>query len=166
MEKLYYSAFSLEGYEIIVAATEDGLVYIGSFIHDLEDFMRWAQKHYANAKVVRDDENLKLYVTQLQEYSEKKREVFDFALDVRHGTPFQRIVWEALSTIPYGQTVSYSDIAHQIHRPSAVRAVANAIGKNSIPIVIPCHRVIGKNGALTGFAGGLEMKKILLSIEH
>lgn len=81
------------------------------------------------------------------------------------GTPFQQQVWKVLATIPYGQTVSYAWVASQIGRPSAVRAVANAIGKNPIAIIVPCHRVIGSNGKLTGYAGGLEAKTWLLQHE-
>jgi len=81
------------------------------------------------------------------------------------GTDFQKDVWQALQTIPYGQTCSYVDIATQIDRPKAVRAVGTANGSNPISIFIPCHRVIGKNGTLTGYAGGLSQKKILLDLE-
>ncbi len=86
---------------------------------------------------------------------------FDF-----HGTTFQLDVWKALSEIPYGQTKSYSEIANQIQKPRAVRAVGSAIGANPILITVPCHRVIGKNGALTGYRGGMEMKTKLLKLEH
>lgn len=81
------------------------------------------------------------------------------------GTPFQKEVWKQLATIPYGQTVSYSDIALSLGKPDAVRAVGHAIGQNPIQIFIPCHRVIGKNGKLTGYAGGLAMKQRLLDLE-
>lgn len=81
------------------------------------------------------------------------------------GTDFQKKVWQQLMTIPYGTTVSYQDIARGLGRPSAVRAVASAIGRNPIQIFIPCHRVIGKNGALRGYAGGLAMKQRLLDLE-
>ena len=82
-----------------------------------------------------------------------------------NGTVFQRTVWNALSSIAYGTTVTYSDVAHTIGRPTAVRAVAAAIGRNPLSIVVPCHRVIGSNGSLTGFAGGLDAKRTLLAIE-
>ncbi|RXZ77651.1 methylated-DNA--[protein]-cysteine S-methyltransferase [Paenibacillaceae bacterium] len=82
------------------------------------------------------------------------------------GTPFQKAVWKALCEIPYGQTRSYSDIAHQIQKSAAVRAVGTAIGTNPILITVTCHRVIGKNGSLTGYRGGMEMKMILLELER
>ncbi|MDF7773714.1 methylated-DNA--[protein]-cysteine S-methyltransferase [Sphingomonas sp. AOB5] len=82
-----------------------------------------------------------------------------------NGTDFQKSVWAALLTIPFGETRSYAEIAHQIGRPKAVRAVGAANGRNPISIIAPCHRVIGSNGSLTGFAGGLEAKQLLLSLE-
>jgi methylated-DNA-[protein]-cysteine S-methyltransferase len=90
---------------------------------------------------------------------------FDVPLDF-HGTDFQKSVWAALLTIPFGETRSYGEIAHQIGRPKASRAVGAANGRNPISIIAPCHRVIGSNGALTGFAGGLAAKELLLGIER
>ena len=81
------------------------------------------------------------------------------------GTDFQKEVWQALATIPFGKTLSYGEIARQIGRPKAVRAVGAAIGKNPLSIIVPCHRVIGSDGKLTGFAGGLETKASLLRVE-
>lgn len=101
---------------------------------------------------------------QLTEYFAGKRRAFELELDFA-GTPFQRRVWAALLTIPYGETRSYGEIARQIGDPRAVRAVGAANGKNPISIVAPCHRVIGVTGKLTGFAGGLETKARLLALE-
>jgi methylated-DNA-[protein]-cysteine S-methyltransferase len=101
---------------------------------------------------------------QLQEYFEGKRNSFSLALDPV-GTEFQRSVWNALSAIPYGETRTYMQIARQIGNIKAVRAVGAANGRNPISIVVPCHRVIGSSGELTGFAGGLEAKAWLLSAE-
>lgn len=89
---------------------------------------------------------------------------FTIALDFA-GTEFQKSVWAALLTIPFGETRSYAEIAHQIGKPKAVRAVGAANGRNPISIIAPCHRVIGSNGSLTGFAGGLEAKQLLLTLE-
>jgi len=102
---------------------------------------------------------------QLAAYFAGTRDSFDVPLDFR-GTDFQKSVWAALLTIPFGETRSYGAIAHQIGRPSAVRAVGAANGRNPISIIAPCHRVIGANGALTGFAGGLTAKETLLGIER
>jgi len=103
-------------------------------------------------------------VRQLDDYFAGKRTRFDLPLDF-HGTDFQKSVWAALLTIPFGETRSYAEIARQLGRPTAFRAVGAANGKNPISIVAPCHRVIGTNGALTGFAGGLEGKAFLLDLE-
>jgi methylated-DNA-[protein]-cysteine S-methyltransferase len=101
---------------------------------------------------------------QLSEYFDGKRTAFDLPLRPP-GTPFQQAVWEALRAIPAGETRSYADIARAVGRPSAVRAVGAANGANPIAIVVPCHRVIGSSGALTGYAGGLPLKKWLLAFE-
>jgi methylated-DNA-[protein]-cysteine S-methyltransferase len=101
---------------------------------------------------------------QLEEYFEGNRQRFDIPLDFA-GTEFQKLVWTELLKIPYGQTRSYGQIAQAIGRPKAMRAVGAANGRNPISIIAPCHRVIGASGALTGFAGGLDNKTILLNLE-
>jgi methylated-DNA-[protein]-cysteine S-methyltransferase len=101
---------------------------------------------------------------QLREYFAGQRRHFDLPLAAQ-GTEFQRMVWRALTTIPYGEQRSYRDIAEAIERPRAVRAVGAANGRNPLPIVVPCHRVIGSDGSLTGFAGGLAAKIVLLELE-
>lgn len=103
-------------------------------------------------------------ITQLDEYFSGQRKIFNIPLSA-NGTEFQIKVWQALTTIPYGQTWSYQDLANAINNPKAVRAVGLANGKNPISIIVPCHRVIGKNGKLTGYAGGVERKAQLLELE-
>jgi methylated-DNA-[protein]-cysteine S-methyltransferase len=103
-------------------------------------------------------------IRQLEEYFAGKRKTFDLPL-APAGTEFQKQVWEALRGIPYGQTCSYQAIAGTIGRPKAVRAVGAANGKNPLPIIVPCHRVIGADGSLTGFGGGLAAKSYLLNLE-
>jgi methylated-DNA-[protein]-cysteine S-methyltransferase len=102
---------------------------------------------------------------QLAEYFEGSRKAFDVKL-AASGTPFQQKVWQALLTIPYGETRSYSDMARQIGHPTAIRAVGAANGRNPLSIVAPCHRVVGSSGDLTGFAGGLAVKRYLLDLER
>lgn len=102
---------------------------------------------------------------QLDEYFRGERKTFDLKL-APHGTQFQLDVLNALQQIPYGETCSYGDIASKLGKPKAVRAVGAANGRNPLPIVIPCHRVIGANGSLTGFGGGLETKRFLLDLEQ
>jgi methylated-DNA-[protein]-cysteine S-methyltransferase len=101
---------------------------------------------------------------QLKEYFAGRRSEFDLPL-APEGTEFQRNVWKRLQEIPYGETISYGELAKRIGNPNASRAVGAANGSNPIPIVIPCHRVIGANGKLTGFGGGLPTKEALLSLE-
>lgn len=102
--------------------------------------------------------------TQLQEYFAGERTRFDLPLHPL-GTNFQVTVWQALAEIPYGSTISYGELAQRIGQPLAVRAVGAANGRNPLPIVLPCHRVIGANGSLTGFGGGLPTKRFLLAME-
>ena len=102
---------------------------------------------------------------QLTEYANGTRQVFALPVAPK-GSDFQQAVWAALQTIPYGQTRTYGDIAAQIGNPKATRAVGMACNRNPILMVIPCHRVIGKNGSLTGFGAGLELKETLLNLEH
>ncbi len=102
---------------------------------------------------------------QLEEYFAGARRRFDLEL-APEGTPFQREVWQALITIPYGETRSYGEVARQIGRPKAVRALGAANGRNPLPILVPCHRVIGADGGLAGYSGGLEIKNRLLELER
>lgn len=101
---------------------------------------------------------------QLEEYFSGKRRKFNIKLDIM-GTDFQKSAWEAMQKIPYGKTISYSEEAKMIGNEKAVRAIGLANGKNRIPIIIPCHRVIGKNGKLVGYTGGLHIKEYLLNLE-
>ncbi|GLY76134.1 methylated-DNA--[protein]-cysteine S-methyltransferase [Actinoallomurus iriomotensis] len=113
----------------------------------------------------RDDVPFTEAARQLEEYFAGTRTRFDLPL-APAGTPFQRQVWEALQVIPYGQTVSYGQLADRLGRPAAARAVGFANGHNPISIIVPCHRVVGSNGDLTGYGGGLERKRRLLDFER
>ena len=112
-----------------------------------------------------DEPFLSQAAAQLEEYFRGTRRQFDLDLEPT-GTPFQLEVLDALANIPYGETRSYGEIAAQIGRPKAVRAVGAANGRNPLPVVLPCHRVIGADGSLTGFGGGLETKRYLLDLER
>ena len=111
-----------------------------------------------------DPQALQAAATQLREYFAGTRRVFEVPLDLR-GTPFQLAVWRALQQIPYGVTTSYGLLARELGRPQGARAVGLANGANPVPIIVPCHRVIGANGTLTGFGGGLPVKRALLQLE-
>jgi methylated-DNA-[protein]-cysteine S-methyltransferase len=104
-------------------------------------------------------------IAQLEAYFRGELEQFDLAL-APQGTAFQQKVWSQLAKIPYGETISYAELARRVHNPNASRAVGLANGRNPIPIVIPCHRVIGSNGKLTGYGGGLPIKEKLLALER
>jgi len=143
---------------LTLVATDDGLAAI-----------LWANDRLGRVRLALSAEDTDHPVlieaeSQLEEYFAGRRTRFTLALDPS-GTAFQRRVWDALLTIPFGETRSYAEIARQIGNPSATRAVGAANGRNPLSIVAPCHRVIGSNGALTGFAGGLDVKARLLAFE-
>lgn len=113
----------------------------------------------------RDDPLLREAAHQLRDYLAGKRESFDLAL-APEGTAFQKSVWRAIAKVPAGRTASYGDLARRIGRPSSVRAVGAAVGRNPLSVVVPCHRIVGSDGSLTGYAGGLERKRALLALER
>lgn len=162
---VYWSQLNYNDWKMYIAATSKGLCYIGSPNKPFEEVTDWVKKRIPNSTLMEDNEKLAPYVLELTEYLAGKRKNFTIPCDY-HGTEFQQAVWNALCEIPYGETKSYSDIADQINKPSAVRAVGAAIGANPVLITVPCHRVIGKNGKLTGFRAGLEMKEQLLNLER
>lgn len=141
---------------LLLAGHSDALAFIGfpEGKGRLEPGNEWHQDRSAFTEAIQ----------QLQEYFDGTRKTFSLSL-APQGTEFQQQVWDALSDIPYGQTRSYQAIASTIGRPKAVRAVGSANGRNPLPIVVPCHRVIGANGSLTGFGGGLAAKSYLLNLE-
>ena len=122
-------------------------------------------EHFQTDSISNSSTLLKDACRQLDEYFEGRRQKFDLALKL-HGTDFQRSAWESLLRIPYGETRSYLQQAESISNPRAIRAIGQANSRNPISIFIPCHRVIGKNGSLTGYAGGLDCKTHLLAMEH
>ena len=140
---------------LLVAADEAGL----RLIH-----FQAAHRRKTEASWERDPAAFRPLARQLGEYFRRERRTFDLPLAPR-GTAFQLATWRALSTIPYGETISYAELARRVGRPAASRAVGAANGKNPLPIVVPCHRVIGKDGSLTGFGGGIDAKRALLELE-
>jgi methylated-DNA-[protein]-cysteine S-methyltransferase len=148
--------------ELIVAVDEDGnlVTLVLPNGHG-----RWQDEILENEYIVAEDVQRCAFVTsQLDDYFAGNRRTFDIPLRLE-GTAFQKQVWTALRDIPYGSTTSYGKLAERIGNPAAVRAVGMANGMNPIPIIIPCHRVIGADGSLTGFGGGLELKAQLLKLE-
>ncbi|WP_332646530.1 methylated-DNA--[protein]-cysteine S-methyltransferase [Lysinibacillus sp. 54212] len=161
---IYWTVFRYSNWEFIIAATEKGLCFTGSENQGVDELRAWVNKAFKGMELIEDKEKLAPYAKQFQQYFDCQRGEIDFPLDFK-GTDFQMSVWAALRAIPYGTTYSYSDIAERLNNPKSVRAVGTAIGSNPVMIVIPCHRVIGKNGTLTGFRAGLDMKKRLLELE-
>ncbi|QDY84043.1 methylated-DNA--[protein]-cysteine S-methyltransferase [Paenibacillus polymyxa] len=161
---IYWSLLTHEDWNLYMAATSEGLCYVGSLNQSVEELMAWARSRFPGSPLVEEDTVLQPYAKELIEYFQGERTHFTLPVDF-HGTTFQMAVWNALCNIPYGETQSYSDIANAIQKPSSVRAVGAAIGANPILVTIPCHRVIGKHGALTGYRGGLDMKVKLLQLE-
>jgi methylated-DNA-[protein]-cysteine S-methyltransferase len=144
---------------MVIAATARGLagVWFDGQRH-LPDLSKWplaGSDHPVLTQAVR----------QLQEYFAGTRTQFDLPLDLQGGTPFQQSVWHALLNIPSGATDSYGALSQRIGKPAAVRAVGAAVGRNPLSIIVPCHRVLGADGTLTGYAGGLERKSALLQLE-
>ncbi|KOP81170.1 methylated-DNA--[protein]-cysteine S-methyltransferase [Cytobacillus solani] len=162
---LYCSLLNYKDWNFYIASTSKGLVFVGSQNKPFEELSEWAMKRFPGSPLVEDGEMLKPYVDELTQYLGGKRQTFTIPFDY-NGTVFQLAVWNALREIPYGEKKTYSDIANYINKPTAVRAVGAAIGANPVLITVPCHRVVGKNGALTGYRGGLEMKTKLLDLER
>lgn len=130
----------------------------------LKNIERWSRQHFLMDQLQQDDVALSDIKKQLNEYFAGKRTTFDCELDLQ-GTPFQKLVWNALLQIPYGEVQSYKEVAQAIGSPKAVRAVGGANNRNPLPIIVPCHRVVGSNGALVGYGGGLSIKEKLLELE-
>jgi methylated-DNA-[protein]-cysteine S-methyltransferase len=157
MEKtVFYSSMNSPIGELTL--TSDGEALTGISMHKQKHAPRGAKGWK------RDDDALKTARAQLKAYFEGELQDFDLPL-AAEGTQFQRRVWQALRDIPYGVTISYGELARRIGQPQASRAVGLANGRNPIAIVVPCHRVIGADGTLTGYGGGLERKRWLLALE-
>jgi methylated-DNA-[protein]-cysteine S-methyltransferase len=140
------------------------LIEFGSIDQTLTTIKVWMKKHFIKGQLTFSEEKVQPIIEQLTQYFEGERVEFDLQIDLI-GTRFQCLVWETLKKINYGETKSYKEIAKEIGAPKAVRAIGGANNKNPIPIIIPCHRVIGSNGALVGYGGGVDKKEILLEIE-
>ena len=149
----YFKIFLKTSNHILKIESDAVAVKVISFVQEIEQ------------DSVYQPEILKIAARQLLDFFEGRLQVFNLDL-APEGTEFQKKVWKLLQKIPYGQTWTYADMANQLGDPKVIRAAASANGKNPIAIVIPCHRVIGTNGSLTGYAGGLENKRFLLNLEN
>jgi methylated-DNA-[protein]-cysteine S-methyltransferase len=154
MSEAYTTMASPVG-ELLLTAADDRLtgLYMPVGVHGLPTGM------------ARDDNAFAAVRRQLEEYFSRERQAFDLPVAPR-GTPFQQRIWAELQRIGYGETISYAELAARIGRPTAIRAAGAANGANPVSIIIPCHRVIGSDGSLTGYGGGLEAKRRLLELER
>lgn len=150
--------------KILVAATDKGVCAI-FFGDEAEPLLHDLQHRFAKARLSSSDADFEALVAKVLHFVEAPATGFDFPLDI-HGTAFQRRVWSALREIPAGATVSYMDIARHIGEQKSVRAVAGAIAANKIAVAIPCHRVLRRDGSLSGFHWGAERKRVLLDRER
>ena len=164
--QLYWSSVSCPQGLIIVMATERGVCWAGTPGTPIEEGIGWLKRQMQFDQVIEGEKisPLQQAIEVLKRYLAGEHVQFACPLDLR-GTPFQIEVWEELHRIPYGETRTYAEIARSIGRPAAARAVGAANGANPIAIIVPCHRVIGTNGALTGYGGGLPTKSWLLALE-
>jgi methylated-DNA-[protein]-cysteine S-methyltransferase len=151
---------------LTIVATDRGVchIYFGELNTCTVALKARLRKQGITGEFVQCEDTLKTVCEQLQNYFNGERVDFDVPLDLA-GTPFQQKVWGALKEIQYGETRSYKQIAESIGAPKAVRAIGGANNQNPVPIIVPCHRVIGSNGAMVGYGGGLDKKELLLSLE-
>ena len=157
-EELFFTSDTISGIKLDVIISGNGIKEILININSDSDFLSRI------TRISSEDQKVKKVFKQLQEYFGRERKEFDLPVEII-GTDFQKKVWNELTKIPYGETISYGELANRMGDKNLMRAVAAANGANPIPIIIPCHRVIGADGSLTGYGGGLSVKKKLLELE-
>ncbi|HLR92497.1 MAG TPA: methylated-DNA--[protein]-cysteine S-methyltransferase [Atopostipes sp.] len=168
MTTLYIDKVVSDVWSGFLVINDKGLCYVSHYTDDLSDVVAWQIKNYPDSKLVSDSEKVAPYRKQFEEYLNGERFDFDLPVDLQ-GTEFQKTVWKAMRDIPYGQTASYLDLAHSIGRDyKSSRAIGGAVGRNPLCIIYPCHRIVGQDGSLTGYSGGLDNKISLLNheLEH
>ena len=161
---IYYYSMPTPLGILYLAGSETGLCRVDFTAKSEKSFLKSIQSENKTIPI-KSSQPFKKIIKQLQEYFSGTRKKFDIPLDLSSGTIFQQRVWKTLLTIPYGKTESYKSVAGQIKKPKATRAVGNANGKNPIPIIIPCHRVVSADGGLGGYSAGIHNKKKLLQLE-
>lgn len=164
MDRAYYGIFDSSLGVICIASTEKGVCKIALPAEGQEGFFKWLRARFDPQNVIEDKSRNEGVLAELESYLAGQLREFQNHLDLR-GTEFQMRVWREVRAIPYGTTCSYQDIAKRIGHPRAYRAVGATNGANPIPIIVPCHRVIGRDGSLRGYGGGLAMKERLLRLE-
>jgi methylated-DNA-[protein]-cysteine S-methyltransferase len=162
--KIYWKAFDTPLGEGIVASTGQGVNYLGLPGQSIGDHLDRLKNKYSEAQLSEDPGVLREGLEQLNRYWRGERVEFSVSIDLQ-GTSFQRSIWSYLQQISFGQTVTYRQVAQAVGSPRAYQAVGRAVGDNPVPLLVPCHRVIGSDGSLTGFAAGIGTKRWLLAHE-
>jgi O-6-methylguanine DNA methyltransferase len=163
-QKIHYAKMKTPfGIHLWLAQSGRGVCWI-EFGNSEKEFLKQLSRHWPKMSFVENSAALQKPITELSEYFAGRRKKFSFKL-APEGTAFQQKVWQAVSEVPFGQVTTYQNIARKIHKTPAVRAVGHANGRNPLPVVIPCHRVIGSNGDLCGYGGGIDLKVKLLALE-
>jgi methylated-DNA-[protein]-cysteine S-methyltransferase len=163
-ETIYRSEIESPIGPLVLISTEKGLAALGFGKGEKRRIDTWMGRVFRGAEIRPGESSHRVFARQLEEYFAGRRRVFHMKLDLR-GSEFQKSVWSEVARIPFGRTATYGEIAHLVGRPAASRAVGAANGANPVSIIIPCHRVIGAGGALTGYGGGLSRKRWLLAHE-
>jgi O-6-methylguanine DNA methyltransferase len=164
VDEVFYTALATPIGEMHLASTRAGLCKVALPSEGRAEFLAWLQRTLPGATLIDSADANAAAVEELEAYLDGRLTEFHASLDM-HGTEFQRAVWRAVAAIPYAETRSYGEIAREVGRPLACRAVGAANGANPLPPFVPCHRVIGSSGALTGYGGGLPLKARLLDME-
>jgi methylated-DNA-[protein]-cysteine S-methyltransferase len=164
MTKIYYTSFNSKIGTIHIASTKSGVCKISIPAQTKKEFLAWLQKKYSDAELVESSTKNRQMIDELSRYFDRRLVKFHSRLDPV-GTEFQRRVWSELKRIRYGKTISYKQLAKRIGVQRGFQAVGKANGSNPLPIVVPCHRVIGSNSRLIGYAAGLKTKEFLLRLE-
>lgn len=162
---IYWGQLPLENGATYCATTEKGLCYIGTPNGTFQELEEWASKRFKNPILKHEESFLHPFLNELNAYLRGDIQYFTIPMAI-YGTDFQKEIWRALCRIPYGETITYGELAQKINRPNAVRAVGSAVGANPLLYMIPCHRVVPKAGGLGGFRAGRSIKEQLLSIEQ
>lgn len=166
-KKMFYQTkMTMDDLELTLYKTDKGLALISASTDQPSDFSaRWLRKYFKDYQPISNRKVFEKEIEEIKDYFAGELKAFTFPFDL-YGTEFQQTVWKNLLKIPYGETMSYSELATLMGQPKAVRAVSRAIGQNPLLIIVPCHRVIGKNQQLTGFRSGLALKQELINLEQ
>jgi methylated-DNA-[protein]-cysteine S-methyltransferase len=164
MHTVYWTSFDSKIGTIYVASTSRGVCKITIPGNGKRDFMQWLSRTFANAEIVESQSQNRQMIDEIKRYLDQKLVKFHSRLDLV-GSDFQKRVWKELMNVRYGQTTTYRDLATNVGSPGAAQAVGRANGENPLPIVIPCHRVLGSDEGLCGYAAGIKTKEFLLRLE-